>query len=245
MDGRNRDHVSDAPITGPSDRDQRAHLRRAPLEPPDLINGPINNHHDTDQPDEEETPVMDDSDVEEDEEQNQDVEPTPTPPLPPHLKKMTDGNGILPPTIQSRTRQQAHAMGETLTINGVIPTLDDNVSESKKQRKKRTSLETRLLKQVEEENKKKLKNKLKHDKKKMKLKIKREAAHPNKIIDGDAQLLDESIEENKTQAEHGISNVTAETVDETDEAKDEYGDLRDELLARQKPGVSFLSLIHI
>ena len=36
-----------------------------------------------------------------------------------------------------------------------------------------------------------------------------------------------------------LKNVQAETVDEPDEIEDGYGDLRDELLARQKPGAYF------
>jgi hypothetical protein len=71
--------------------------------------------------------------------------------VPTKLKTITDGTGVLPPIIQSRTRQQAMETGESLVMGAGAET---SITVTKKQRKFRKELQIRLLKREEAENKK-------------------------------------------------------------------------------------------
>jgi hypothetical protein len=137
--------------------------------------------------------------------------------IPTKLKKLADYNGTLPPTIGSRTRQQAQQTGESLI------TVDTT---TKKQRKARNDLLTKLLKQHAEDNKRKLRNKLKNAKRKIKLK--------NQV---------DSVNDEPPEEPPDDPIVVVETVHEDNENEDEtpyvFGDQRDQLRSDQKPGVSF------
>jgi hypothetical protein len=86
--------------------------------------------------------------------------------IPTALKKLTDHTGTLPPTIGSRTHQQANDTGENLSTT---------VTVTKKQRKLRKALDAQLLKRYEAETKRKLRNKLKNERKR-KSKLQRKKA---------------------------------------------------------------------
>jgi hypothetical protein len=60
--------------------------------------------------------------------------------VPTALKKLTDHTGALPPTIGSRTRQQANDTGKSLYTT---------VTVTKKQRKLRKELDAQLLKRYD------------------------------------------------------------------------------------------------
>jgi hypothetical protein len=159
------------------------------------------------------------------------------------VRKLADYNGVIPPIMQSRTRQQAQETGESLVtgtnsedcdITGeslVTGTNSEDCdikiqrklkNDTKKQRKHEKELEAKLLKRAIQENKKKISNKLKKEKRRIKLKTKKEEADP---------LLPQV----ETIYENGEGPEDPE--DETDLT--EFGDLRDQLQASQKPGVIF------
>ena len=84
-----------------------------------------------------------------------------------------------------------------------------------------------------------MRNKLKNEKKRLRLKIKREAAHPNKMADEETDFLDNCISDNQADKENVCDATQIETVNEDSEPEELYGDLCDELTAKQKPGVWF------
>jgi hypothetical protein len=115
---------------------------------------PSNSNPDTEEADENnkgDDEVLDDVSLSE-ENVNKDV--------PTSLKKLSDDTGVLPPIIQSRTRQQAKETDESLMTGA-----DAIMTVTKKQCKFRKELQIRLLKREEQENKKKLRNKLRNGKK--------------------------------------------------------------------------------
>ncbi len=67
------------------------------------------------------------------------------------VRKLADYNGVIPPTMQSRTRQQAQETGESL-VTGTnaedcdIKTQRKLKNENKKQRQHKKKLEAQLLK---------------------------------------------------------------------------------------------------
>jgi hypothetical protein len=135
------------------------------------------------------------------------------------VRKLADYNGVIPPTMQSRTRQQAQETGESLVTGTNAEDCDINIqrklkNENKKQRQHKKKLEAQLLKRAIQENKKKISNKLKKEKRRIKLKTKKEEANP---------LLPqvETIYE------------TGEGPEDPEDGKDsdEFGDLRDQLQA--------------
>jgi hypothetical protein len=159
-------------------------------------------HGDNQDPHEEEDPPDDAADPPAAE--NDDSEDT-TPVVPATLKKLADYNGVLPPIIGSRTRQQAQNTGESLFATEE----PEWITPSKKQRRIQRELQKQALRSAEEEAKKKLKNKTKNEKRRMKIKDRKKA---EKII--------------------SVSNEKMETPNSCE-------DLRDQLRAKQKPGVSF------
>ena len=132
------------------------------------------------------------------------------------LQKLNDAAGDMPPTIHSRTRQQAHGMGECLVMKMTI---------SKKQRRFRRKLEAQLLKRSETETKKKLRNKQKNLRRKLRLQLrqKEDEAHPH--ASGHYTIpTDGSDASSVSHDPH--EHITTE-------------DLRHQLQAQRKPGVSF------
>jgi hypothetical protein len=77
------------------------------------------------------------------------------PSLPRHLKQITDHNGILPPTLQSRTRQQAQETGESLLMGADTEKWTVVDTMTKKQRKFRKQLQIRLLKREKKKKRRK------------------------------------------------------------------------------------------
>ncbi len=143
------------------------------------------------------------------------------------VRKLADYNGVIPPTMQSRTRQQAQETGESL-VTGTnaedcdIKTQRKLKNENKKQRQHKKKLEAQLLKRAIQENKKKISNKLKKEKRRIKLKTKKAEANP---LLPQVKTIDE----------------TGDGPEDPEDGKDsdEFGDLRDQLQASQKPGVIF------
>jgi hypothetical protein len=192
-------------------------------DPPDPPDENVNENQNNDEHDEEDEDVEID-DVDNDEEENETADPAnedendteeenETPVVPTKLKKLTDHTGALPPIAESRTRQQAQAAGESLVTEITEKEEGDTVKPvSKKQRKLQRQLQQQLLKSDEGERLRKLKNRLKNEKRRL------------------------QIKERKKEA-----NECAEVREEPDECEDlrpdEFGDLRDQLRAGQKPGV--------
>jgi hypothetical protein len=130
---------------------------------------------------------------------------------PGQLKKLADYNGTIPPTIGSRTRRQAQETGESLLTTMPV---------TKKQRRQRKDLLARLLKQHEADNTKKLRNKRKNEKRRIKLKTR--AENPEVVV----------TTVNDPEKEEVVSTTNKET-------ENEFGDIRDNLRYKQKPGVYF------
>jgi hypothetical protein len=149
--------------------------------------------------DEDEAALGDDTEAEDDEQETV-ADARQAVAIPKKLKNLTNETGALYPVIESRTRQQAQAHGESLITTKTVAT--------KKQRRLDKILLAQLLKKHEEENKTKLRNKLKNDRRKSRLQDRRK---------------DSTIREKLAD----------------DEIFNEFGDLRDQLLSKQKPGVSF------
>jgi hypothetical protein len=85
------------------------------------------------------------------------------------VRKLADHNGVIPPVMQSRTRQQAQETGESLvtgtnTENCDVKTQHRLKKDTKKQQTHKKELESQLLKRAIQENKKKISNKLKKEK---------------------------------------------------------------------------------
>jgi hypothetical protein len=161
------------------------------------------------------------------------------------LKNLTDNTGVLPPTINSRTRQQAQNNGESL-LTGANEWKTAKTVISKKQRKLRKELQSQLQKkeEEEEETKRKLRNKLKNAKRRLK-KCKEAPNAPGLMIDEILEAEYEREHGHPSPIPFGFSgcvpktNLTqVKTVDDQ-EASDAFGDLRDQLRSEQKPGVCF------
>jgi hypothetical protein len=191
-----------------------------PPDPPDANAEETNqNNHHTDEEDVED--VEDEEDTNVADNISQDDEETTGTDIPVKLKNLTDYTGTLPPTIGSRTRQQAQETGESLaTVDSV----------TKKQRKNRKDLLTRLLKQHEEENKKKLRNKLKNEKRK----------HKNKVETVDEELdSDEDVIQTIHKDYDTIENPNVASNEAVEDQPYKFGDIRDQLRSQQKPGVAY------
>jgi hypothetical protein len=184
-------------------------------DPPDVNADEIINNSDDDDSEEDNgadhAPIDDGPDHDDEDEQEVNDEQAIVGPIPKKLKNLTNETGALYPIIESRTRQQAQANGESLTT----------MATTTKQRRLRRELLTRLLKQHDEENKKTLRNKLKNKKRKTRLQERKK----DKEIPSPPRV--ETVSED-SDAKEQLTETT-----------DEYGDLRDQLLSEQKPGVSF------
>jgi hypothetical protein len=99
-----------------------------------------------------------------------------TPIVPVALKKLTDWNGDTPPTIQSRTRQDAQDNGESLLTGA---NTEKWTTVTKKQRRLKKELESQLRKREDDASKKNLRNRLKNEKRPLRTQNKKkEGEHP-------------------------------------------------------------------
>jgi hypothetical protein len=205
-----------------------------PLDPPDVYADETINNHDGEDDDASEdngdngaddAPIDDGPDNENDDEPE--IEPeieandeqATVGPIPTKLKNLTNETGALYPIIESRTRQQAQANGESLVTMQTITTT--------KQRRLRRELLSRLLKKHEEDNKKTLRNKLKNKKRKTRLQERKK----DKEMPSPLQV--ETVNEDAETKEKPIEAPMAR------QDTNKYGDIRDLLLSGQKPGVFF------
>ncbi len=170
-------------------------------DPPDE-NETVDKHQQNEDDDDEDEDDDGDNDGNEEQEQAEAEAPIATPAS---LKKLADTAGVLPPILESRTRQQAQNNSETLVTGTVEDEWKTTPPLGKKKRKLERALQKQMLKRAEEEKNKRLKNKMRNERRRLKVKEDKKA---RKAIRDEPE-------------------------------SDEYGDLRDQLKAEQKPGVSF------
>ena len=165
------------------------------------------------------------------------------------LKNLTDNIGVLPPTIQSRTRQQAQNNGESL-LTGAHEWKTVKTVISKKQRKLRKEMQSQLRKKEEEGTKRKLRNKLKNAKRKLRHKNGKKAPNaPGLMIDEILEAAYEREHGHLPPTPFGFSGcmpkhnpIQVKTVNDTEEPEPS-GNLRDQLRSEQKPEVCLLLLL--
>ena len=170
-------------------------------DPPDE-NENVDEHQQNEDDDDEDEDDDGDNDGNEEQEQAEAEAPIATPAS---LKKLADTAGVLPPILESRTRQQAQNNSETLVTGTVEEEWKTTPPLGKKKRKLERVLQKQMLKRAEEEKNKRLKNKMRNERRRLKIKEDKKA---RKAIRDEPE-------------------------------SDEYGDLRDQLKAEQKPGVYF------